>query len=136
MRRRPEALEPLLATVRDCDRLVLLGDTLELRHGPLREVLDVAEPVLRELGQALGVAVKALSSTATNGANGAAAETPGLDVDRLEVAVLDRTRPRRAFRRIAGQALADLLPAAPAEVEAGDSKPAESGDGDAKPDES
>jgi hypothetical protein len=52
--RRPQALERLLGVVRDCDRLVLLGDTLELRHGPLREVLDVAEPVLRELGQALG----------------------------------------------------------------------------------
>lgn len=44
----------MLAAVRDCDRLVLLGDTLELRHGPLREALEVAEPVLRQLGQALG----------------------------------------------------------------------------------
>ncbi|HJP75973.1 MAG TPA: proteasome subunit alpha [Pseudonocardiaceae bacterium] len=90
-----------------------------------------------DLGQALGVAVKALSSTAANGtgANGSS-ETAGLDVDRLEVAVLDRNRPRRAFRRITGQALADLLPAPAAEVEAGDSKPEESGDGDAKSDES
>jgi hypothetical protein len=50
----------LLAAVRGCDRLVLLGDTLELRHGPLREALDVAEPVLRELGQALGPDSEAL----------------------------------------------------------------------------
>ncbi len=36
------------------DRLVLLGDVLELRHGPVREALAAAEPVLRELGAALG----------------------------------------------------------------------------------
>jgi hypothetical protein len=40
--------------VSDVDRLVLLGDTLEFRHGPLRDALDAAEPVLRELGQTLG----------------------------------------------------------------------------------
>jgi hypothetical protein len=40
--------------VAEAQRLVLLGDTLELRHGPLREVLEVAEPVLRDLGGALG----------------------------------------------------------------------------------
>jgi hypothetical protein len=45
---------PLLRAVRECDRLLLLGDILELRHGPLRSVLDAAEPVLRELGEALG----------------------------------------------------------------------------------
>lgn len=43
----------LVAAVADCDRLVLLGDTLELRHGPLRGALEVAEPVLRELAGAL-----------------------------------------------------------------------------------
>jgi hypothetical protein len=35
------------------DRLVLLGDLLELRHGPVRGVLDEATPVLRELGSAV-----------------------------------------------------------------------------------
>jgi hypothetical protein len=40
--------------VTGCDRLVLLGDTVEFRHGRLRQALDVAEPVVRELGQALG----------------------------------------------------------------------------------
>jgi proteasome alpha subunit len=92
-----------------------------------------------ELDQALQVAVKALSSTAANGAsNGSAsgADKPLLEVDRLEVAVLDRARPRRAFRRIASPALADLLPAPAAEVESGDSKPEESDDKDTKSDES
>ena len=35
---------------------MLLGDTLELRHGPQREVLAAAEPVLAALGAALGPA--------------------------------------------------------------------------------
>lgn len=54
MLRRREVRDALLAALADCDRLVLLGDTVELRHGPLRAALDVAEPVLRELGEALG----------------------------------------------------------------------------------
>lgn len=39
------------------DRLVLLGDLVELRHGPLRETIAQAEPVLRELGSAVGEVV-------------------------------------------------------------------------------
>jgi hypothetical protein len=45
---------PLLAAVADVDRLVLLGDVVELRHAPVREALNAAEPVLRELGAVLG----------------------------------------------------------------------------------
>jgi hypothetical protein len=52
--RRGEVRAALLEAVAGCDRLVLLGDTVELRHGPLRAALDVAEPILRELGDALG----------------------------------------------------------------------------------
>lgn len=47
-------LDALLEAAQECDRLVLLGDTVELRHGPLRGALDVAEPVLRALGDTLG----------------------------------------------------------------------------------
>ncbi len=36
-----------------CDRLVLLGDTLELRHGPAHEALSNALPVLEDLASAL-----------------------------------------------------------------------------------
>jgi hypothetical protein len=52
--RREQALAALLPEVSRCDRLVLLGDVLELRQGPLREALSIAEPVLREIGAALG----------------------------------------------------------------------------------
>ena len=51
---RPAALGALLERLADVDRLVLLGDTLELRHGPTRDALTVAEPVLRAIGDALG----------------------------------------------------------------------------------
>jgi len=50
----PTALGVLLERLADVDRLVLLGDTLELRHGPTRDALGVAEPVLRAIGDALG----------------------------------------------------------------------------------
>jgi hypothetical protein len=44
----------LRARLSEYDRLVLLGDTVELRHGPLRDALAAATPVLRELSAALG----------------------------------------------------------------------------------
>jgi hypothetical protein len=52
--RRAESRAPLLAAVRSCDRLVLLGDVLELRHGPVRDALRAAREVLSDFGDALG----------------------------------------------------------------------------------
>ena len=54
MLRRSEPRAALVNAVAQAERLVLLGDTVELRHGALREALGVAEPVLREIGEALG----------------------------------------------------------------------------------
>ncbi|HWG08746.1 MAG TPA: metallophosphoesterase [Solirubrobacteraceae bacterium] len=51
--RRTELREPLLELARGADRLVLLGDVLELRHGPPREALAVARPFFEDLGRAL-----------------------------------------------------------------------------------
>jgi len=51
---RQAPLDVLLARLDGVDRLVLLGDTLELRHGPARDALAIAEPVLRAIGDALG----------------------------------------------------------------------------------
>jgi hypothetical protein len=51
--RRPELREPLLRAVAGVDRVVLLGDVLELRHGPPREALAVAQPFFEDLGRAL-----------------------------------------------------------------------------------
>jgi hypothetical protein len=52
--RRPDARAALIEAVSGADRLVLLGDVIELRHGPMRHALELAEPVLRALGEALG----------------------------------------------------------------------------------
>jgi predicted phosphodiesterase len=52
--RRPTALDVLCSRLEGVDRLVLLGDVLELRHGPARGALAVAEPAMRALGDALG----------------------------------------------------------------------------------
>ena len=55
------------------------------------------------LAEALGLAVRALSVDPAGG------ESRNLGPDALEVAVLDRNRPRRAFRRLAGPLLGRLL---------------------------
>ncbi|TWP46831.1 proteasome subunit alpha [Lentzea tibetensis] len=56
---------------------------------------------------AFSVAVKALSTGSPSTGNGSADILPA---NKLEVAVLERARPRRAFRRITGAALTELLP--------------------------
>jgi proteasome alpha subunit len=59
------------------------------------------------------------------GAGGPASTPRPLGLDTLEVAVLERARPRRAFRRITGPALGALLPnpADPLPDPAGDAVP-------------
>lgn len=52
--RREEALQALLAAVEGVERLVLLGDVVELLEGRPKEAMAVAEPVLRALGTRLG----------------------------------------------------------------------------------
>jgi hypothetical protein len=52
--RQAELLAPLLDRLAEVDRLVLLGDSLELRHRPVREVLSASQPVLAAIGEALG----------------------------------------------------------------------------------
>ncbi len=71
---------------------------------------DVAETRLADgwapgmtLGAVLALAVSVLSDS------GPDAGSRTIGPDQLEVAVLDRHRPRRRFRRVTGQLLADLL---------------------------
>ena len=54
MLRDPAARGPLLQAAGACDRLILLGDLLELRHGPERSALQAARELLNELGAVLG----------------------------------------------------------------------------------
>jgi hypothetical protein len=52
--RRAEPREALLAALDGVDRLVLLGDVVELLEGRTRRAMEVAEPVLRAIGARLG----------------------------------------------------------------------------------
>jgi UDP-2,3-diacylglucosamine pyrophosphatase LpxH len=51
---RPEPLRRLLGAIDDIERLVLLGDTVELMEGRQQQAMEVAEPVLRAIGARLG----------------------------------------------------------------------------------
>jgi hypothetical protein len=50
--RRPAPRVALIKALENVDRLVLLGDVLELRHGPRRDVLAAARSFFEELGRA------------------------------------------------------------------------------------
>jgi hypothetical protein len=51
--RRQDARDALAAAVDGADRLVLLGDTLELRHGPVAAAIATAAPTFAAIGDAL-----------------------------------------------------------------------------------
>jgi UDP-2,3-diacylglucosamine pyrophosphatase LpxH len=51
---RAEPLRRLLDAIDGIERLVLLGDTVELMEGRPQQAMEVAEPVLRALGSRLG----------------------------------------------------------------------------------
>jgi hypothetical protein len=51
--REGEELDALVEAVRGADRLILLGDVIELRERPLAESLEVARPALEKLGRAV-----------------------------------------------------------------------------------
>jgi hypothetical protein len=52
--RRPELRAPLLAALDGVERVVLLGDVLELRDRPLAEALEESRAFFEDLGEALG----------------------------------------------------------------------------------
>ena len=51
--RRRDLREPLLTALGNADRIVLLGDVLELRHGPVRDALASSREFFEELGAAM-----------------------------------------------------------------------------------
>ncbi|WP_137726041.1 proteasome subunit alpha [Prescottella subtropica] len=90
----------------DEQQFVVMGGTTE----PIATVLRASYRPGLDLSDAVAVAVRALQD-----GTGTETERRVLGVSSLEVAVLDQSRPRRAFRRITGPTLEALLPAAPAE---------------------
>jgi proteasome alpha subunit len=89
-------------SIADEPHFVVMGGTTE----PIISALKESYSENAELGQA------GISSTVGNATP--AAEPRLLGPSTLEVAVLDVSRPRRAFRRITGAALEALIPAAAA----------------------
>jgi predicted phosphodiesterase len=53
MLRRPGAVDRLIAALEGADRVVLLGDTLELRERPIASLLEIVRPVFEQLAPAL-----------------------------------------------------------------------------------
>ncbi|OBF25265.1 proteasome subunit alpha [Mycobacterium sp. ACS4331] len=88
-------------SIADEPQFVVMGGTTE----PITAALKDTYTENPTLADAVTIAVNALQS-AGNG------EPRVLGPATLEVAVLDASRPRRAFRRITGAALEELLPAA------------------------
>src|SRR5262249_13317752 len=87
-------------SIQDEPGVVVMGGQVEAMSGGLRE----AHRAEASLNEALHLAVKALGSV---GGEGGQPRT--LAANQLEVAILDRRRPGRTFRRITGNALTTLL---------------------------
>lgn len=90
-------------SITDEPQYVVMGGTTDPIATKLKSTFDAAH----DLGEALAAALEGLQVPPNGGG-----EPRVLGVSALEVAVLDRNRPGRAFRRIAGPALRALLPAA------------------------
>lgn len=95
----------------DETRFLVMGGATETTTEALTKTYEPDLP----LEQALKIAVDALSAVGNGDA-----QPRRLTSSDLEVAVLDRNRPRRAFRRLTAAALAELLPAPATAEEAGD----------------
>src|SRR5438270_8929761 len=89
-------------SIADEPHFVVMGGTVE----PIITALKESYAENADLPDALKIAVEALRA---GSADDSSNDQPTLGVANLEVAVLDATRPRRAFRRISGAALESLL---------------------------
>ncbi|GAA1986156.1 proteasome subunit alpha [Amycolatopsis minnesotensis] len=94
-------------SIGDEPRFVVMGGHADTITTKLKESY---EPGLA-LVDAVKIAVDALRSPTTTGSGSAANGNGDSEPVKLEVAVLDRNRPRRAFKRIEGAALEAVLPA-------------------------
>jgi proteasome alpha subunit len=81
----------------------VMGGTTE----PIANALKESYTENADLADAVRIALEALEA---GRAEGSANDQPALGVENLEVAILDASRPRRAFRRITGAALDRLVP--------------------------
>ena len=92
-------------SVADEHGFVVMGGQAEQLTARLRESWHEG----MELGPVLRLAVETLGTVALDGSVVAEGSPRSIAASGLEVAVLERDRPRRAFRRLHGGLLADLL---------------------------
>ncbi|MCA0145534.1 proteasome subunit alpha [Blastococcus sp. LR1] len=92
-------------SVVDEPNFVVMGGQAEAVTGHLRENFHVG----MGLADALKVGIDALSAVSPATAGTGQGGHTRLSAEQLEVAVLDRRRPKRAFRRVVGAALHTLL---------------------------
>lgn len=105
--------------VMDEPKFVVMGGQTEAINTKLRETFSDD----MDLAGALDVTVTALRSPTGTGGGNEESQQVG-----LEVAVLDRERPGRTFRRITGTALAALMPGEAAESTGADSDSSSTGE--------
>lgn len=89
-------------SIADEPHFVVMGGTTE----PITTALKESYAENADLPDAVRIAVTALRK---GSAEASGSDQPTLGVASLEVAILDASRPRRAFRRITGPALESLL---------------------------
>jgi proteasome alpha subunit len=114
-------------SILDEPHYVVMGGQTDPISAKLKDVYDSS----LDLGGALATALEGLQVPGAAPGNGSSSEPRVLGESALEVAVLDRGRPGRSFRRIHGPILRDLLPAAnrgeadeEPEIRGGDDAPA------------
>ncbi|WP_343602966.1 proteasome subunit alpha [Mycobacterium sp.] len=110
-------------SINDEPHFVVMGGTTE----PIVTALKESYAENAELADAVRIAVQALRADGGNGS-----EPRSLGPATLEVAILDANRPRRAFRRITGTALEELLPKDEGRQNGGGSSSSVSGGADPK----
>ena len=107
-------------SIADEPHFVVMGGTTE----PIIAALNDSYTENASLKEAVTIAVDALrvgiaSNASSSSSSSSTTELRKLDVSTLEVAILDASRPRRAFRRITASALEALVPKLEAPAEAG-----------------
>jgi proteasome alpha subunit len=108
-------------TIADEPEFLVMGGQAEAITASLRQTFRTG----LDLSAAVAVAVHALGSV---GGEGGATRT--LIAEQLEVAVLDRTRTARMFKRLTGAALTGLLPSAAADETDASDAPVDTAPGD------
>ena len=98
-------------SISDEPQFVVMGGTTEPVSAALRESYEEGLDTQAALRIALDALQAQNGSSSSSSSSSSSADERNLGVDALEVALLDRTRRgRRAFRRVSGAALAQLLP--------------------------